>query len=347
MNDGPRTRGMAPALESSAGESDEALALLERMGLIPPSRVTSVEPLSGGVSSDIWLVRTDESALVLKRPRRRLKVEADWQAPLDRGASEAAWLDYVSSVLPGTCPRVLGYDEESFAIALDYLDPAHHRNWKSELLAGRIHPGFAEAVGRDLGRIHSASARTPALSSQFDHPDLFESLRIEPYLVRAATAVPEASEALGEIIDSLRSTRNALVHGDVSPKNILVGDRPVFLDAECATWSDPAFDAAFCLTHLRLKQLHLRQHAAELDESARTFTTGYLAQVDWEDPVDAAARVERIVPALMLARVAGASPAEYLDPSTREVVRGISLAALLSGRPVAGLINDIQGAARG
>src|SRR4029079_5572158 len=136
----------------------------------------------------------------------------------------------------------------------------------------------------------------------------FESLRVEPYLVRAGVAVPEASEALGAIIESLRSTRIALVHGDVSPKNILVGERPVFLDAECATWSDPAFDAAFCLTHLNLKQLHLPARAAELKESARAFTAGYLAQVDWEDPADAATRVERIVPALMLARVVGASP---------------------------------------
>ena len=347
MNDGARTQGIAAVTESSAGGPDEAIALLARMGLIRSSRVTSVEPLSGGVSSDIWLVRTDESALVLKRPRRRLKVEADWQAPLDRGASEAAWLDYVSSTLPGACPRILGYDAESFAIALDYLDPAHHRNWKSELLAGRIDPGFAAAVGRDLGRIQSVSAREPGLSSRFDHPDLFESLRIEPYLVRAATAVPEASDALGAIVESLRSTRIALVHGDVSPKNILVGDRPVFLDAECATWSDPVFDAAFCLTHLSLKQLHLPAHAAELKESARAFASGYLDQVDWEDPADAATRVERIVPALMLARVAGASPAEYLDEPTREVVRAISIEALLSGGPVDGLINDSQGAARG
>jgi tRNA A-37 threonylcarbamoyl transferase component Bud32 len=347
MIDEVRADRAGEAADSSAGDCGEAIDLLQRMGLVRPSRVTAAEPLSGGVSSDIWLVRTSETAIVLKRPRQRLKVEAEWQAPLDRGASEAAWLDYASTALPGACPRVLGYDDESFAIALDYLDPAYHRNWKSELLAGRVDPGFAEAVGRDLGRIQSASARTSGLSSRFDHQDLFESLRIEPYLVRAAIAVPEASEALGEIIENLRATRTALVHGDVSPKNILVGDRPVFLDAECATWSDPAFDAAFCLTHLTLKRLHLPTHAAQFKESAQAFTAGYLGQVDWEDPADTTARVERIVPALMLARVAGASPAEYLEASTREAVRAISIEALLSGQPVDGLINDTQGAARG
>jgi aminoglycoside phosphotransferase (APT) family kinase protein len=325
----------------------EALEPLVRMGLARPEDIVSAEPLSGGVSSDIWLIRTDAAALVLKRPRRKLKVEADWQAPLDRGASEAAWLEYVSTAVPGSCPRVLGYDEESFAIALEYLDPARHRNWKSELLAGAIDPGFAARVGQDLGRIHSASARTPELAPQFDHPDLFESLRIDPYLRRTAAAVPEARDALEGIIGALRDTRVALVHGDVSPKNILVGARPIFLDAECATWSDPAFDAAFCLTHLTLKQIHLPQHAAALRESANAFTGAYLAEVDWEEPADIAARAARILPALMLARVAGASPAEYLDTAARETVRAIAIESLVTGQPVEDLIHERQGAAHG
>ncbi|WP_171013146.1 aminoglycoside phosphotransferase family protein [Microbacterium sp. 2FI] len=307
----------------------------------------SAEPLSGGVSSDIWLIRTDDIALVLKRPRRKLKVEADWQAPLDRGASEAAWLEYVSSAVPGSCPRVLGYDEESFAIALEYLDPARHSNWKSDLLAGRVDPAFAGAVGRDLGRIHSASARAPELAFQFDHPDLFESLRVEPYLVRTAAAVPEAREALESIIGTLRVTRVALVHGDVSPKNILAGQHPVFLDAECATWSDPAFDAAFCLTHLTLKQIHLPQHAAALRASAQEFAGAYQAEIDWEEPADVAARVARILPALMLARVEGASPAEYLNPAARDIVRAVALDALATDRPIEDLINQRQGAVHG
>lgn len=325
----------------------EAVALLERMGLVASWEVISAEPLSGGVSSDIWLIRTADRAIVLKRPRLQLKVAADWRAPLDRGASEAAWLDYISNALPGSCPRVLGYDQDSFAIALEYIDPARHRNWKSELLDGRVDPGFAARVGRDLGLIHSASARTPGLEERFDHPELFESLRIEPYLVRTAAAVPEARDALEPIIAGLRGARIALVHGDVSPKNILVGDRPVFLDAECATWSDPAFDAAFCLTHLTLKRLHLPARAAVLREAADRFTAAYLDEVDWEERADVAARVARIVPALMLARVAGASPAEYLDETTRDVVRGIALYALATAQPVETLIPHEEGARRG
>jgi Ser/Thr protein kinase RdoA (MazF antagonist) len=202
-------------------------------------------------------------------------------------------------------------------------------------------------VGRDLGRIHAASARTPGLADRFDNAALFESLRVEPYLLRTAAAVPEAREALESIIADLRRTRIALVHGDVSPKNILVGEHPVFLDAECATWSDPAFDAAFCLTHLTLKRLHMPAHAVRLEESARAFTDAYVAEVDWEEPSDVAARVARILPALMLARVSGASPAEYLNEPTRAVVRRIAVHALVSSSPLDEQIARTEGAARG
>jgi aminoglycoside phosphotransferase (APT) family kinase protein len=341
---GPRNGAIpteAPPSDATADAADraEALGLLERLGLASTDGAV-VESLSGGVSSDIWLVRTGERSLVLKRPRQRLKVAADWRAPIDRGASEAAWLDYVGSVVPGACPSVLAYDPGTYAIALEYLDPASHRNWKSLLMAGEVDAGFAGAVGRDLGRIHRASAGTPELRPTFDHQDLFETLRIEPYLVRAAAAAPEVRELLEAVIAGLRSTRIALVHGDVSPKNILVGDRPVFLDAECATWGDPAFDASFCLTHLALKEIHLPQAASAFRDAAKAFETRYLAEVDWESADETKARIVRIVPALMLARVAGASPVEYLGDAERKTVGRIARAALVAGRPIEEIIDE-------
>ena len=312
--------------------------VLAGLGLLPDD--AELEPLSGGVSSDIWLVRGGPRPFIVKRPRERLKVAADWTAPIDRGASEAAWLEYVADAVPGACPRVLGYDPETFAIALEYVDTDTHPNWKSELMAGRVVARFAGAVGQDLGRIHAASVRTAGLADRFDHQDLFETLRIEPYLVRTASAVPEARGPLERVIDELRSTRIALVHGDVSPKNILAGEDPVFLDAECATWSDPAFDAAFCLTHLTLKELHLPEFASALRAAAHAFEARYLEQTDWADAAALRARITRIVPALMLARVSGASPAEYLTDSARRRVGVIATEALTSGRRVEDIIDE-------
>lgn len=315
--------------------------LLDRLGLL--FEPLQAERLSGGVSSDIWLIQGADGPFVLKRPLEKLRVSANWTAPLDRGDSEAAWLAFASEAVPGRCPRVLGFDADAHAIALEYVDPAAHANWKSELLAGRVDVEFAGAVGRELGRIHSASARTPGLAERFDHQDLFESLRIEPYLLRTAAAVPEAAEPLRRIVAELRETRRGLVHGDVSPKNILTGAHPIFLDAECATWSDPAFDLAFCRTHLTLKEVHLPRHASTLRAASRALEDAYLAEVGWEDPLQVQARTARLIPALLLARVAGASPAEYLTDAERVRVGALARTALREGAP----IEDVLGAPEG
>jgi aminoglycoside phosphotransferase (APT) family kinase protein len=333
----------APTTDASQVDADALAAILVRLDLARPGEAIELEALSGGVSSDIWVVRTAGRTFVVKRALERLKVDADWHAPLARVASEAAWLEYAGTVVEGACPRVLAFDAQTYTMVMEYLDPAVHRNWKSELLAGRVDPGVAASVASRLGRIHAASAGDAALAERFDHADLFESLRIEPYLVRAAASVPEAREPLAEVADSLRATRVGLVHGDVSPKNILVGAEPVFLDAECATWGDPAFDAAFCLTHLVLKRIHLPAQRDALRASARAFQEAYLAEVVWEDAAAVSRRIDRIVPALLLARVAGASPVEYLDDAERTRVRRLALSALGTGEPVGALIDDEEG----
>ncbi|HEU5223364.1 MAG TPA: aminoglycoside phosphotransferase family protein [Candidatus Lumbricidophila sp.] len=320
------------------GRSDasdaEALGLLEHLGLIAAGDRPKLTALIGGVSSDIWVVDDGSRTYVLKHAREQLKVAADWHAPVDRGEAEAAWLAFVAEHVPGAAPTVLAYDEETFAIALEFLDPAKFANWKTLLLSGTVDVAFAGAVGRSVGRIHAASAATPGLAEQFANQELFEALRIEPYLQRTAAAVAEASDAVNDVIAGLRATQVALVHGDMSPKNILVGDRPVILDAECATWGDPAFDAAFCLNHLVMKAIHLPDHRVALLDAAAAFMAAYLAEVNWEAPDAIEARIDRVLPALLLARVAGASPAEYLTADDQAVAKRVAIESLNSGRRV-------------
>lgn len=321
----------------------EAVALLRRMGLGVPGGEVKVVPLSGGVSSDIWRVGLGGADVVVKRPRRLLAVADEWQAPLDRGASEVAWLGYASEVVPGCTPTVLGFDAETFAIALEYLQPNGYPNWKQQLLSGTIDPGVAARLGGLLARIHSASAGEPELAERFDNQHLFEELRIEPYLRRSAAAVPDAREAMDEVIAGLEETRIGLVHGDLSPKNILVGEggaRPVILDAECATWGDPAFDTAFCVSHLVIKELHLPRFAPQLRAAARAFEHAYLSEATWGDSLEVAARVARIVPALVLARMKGASPVEYLEARERAELLELAVAALRERRPIWDLMDS-------
>ena len=93
------------------------------------------------------------------------------------------------------------------------------------------------------------------------------------------------------------TTKHALVHGDISPKNILVGPGgPVFLDAECAWWGDPAFDLAFCLNHLLLKGLWNRGAQERFLDAFGRMSESYLAGVTWEPPADVEARAARLLP---------------------------------------------------
>ena len=282
------------------------------------------------MSSDIWKVELAAGAVCVKRALPKLRVAADWQAPPDRNLYEWRWFSFVSEAFPGSAPRPLAFDPERRLLAMEFLEPDRHPLWKSELLAGRVDPGFAAAVGRQLGRIHALSAARPALAAQFDNAKGFFALRIEAYLLAAAERRPEAAAAIRALAERTADARIALTHGDVSPKNILIGPAgPVFLDAETATWGDPAFDLAFCLNHLLLKRLPVVGRADALNASFTALAEAHLAEVAWEARAELEARAAGLLPALMLARVDGKSPAEYIvDEDHKDIVRQAAIALL-------------------
>jgi Ser/Thr protein kinase RdoA (MazF antagonist) len=136
---------------------------------------------------------------------------------------------------------------------------------------------------------------------------------LEPYLLATGRAHPDLAEPMRTLTETTMANKRALVHGDVSPKNILCGpDGPVFLDAECAWWGDPAFDLAFCLNHLMLKCLWVPACVSSLLQSFEALTAAYLPLVEWEPPAGLEARAAHLLPALFLARVDGKSPVEYI-----------------------------------
>ncbi len=316
----------------TTGPTPEPLdAFLVGHGLVGPGSRASREPLAGGVSSDIWLVRADGRPFVVKRPLADLKVAGTWQAPLARSDSEAGWLRVAGELLPGVCPRVLAYDPERHLLALEYLDPATHRLWKLDLLAGVVDLTTASAVGERIGTIHRLTSAMPQLAAQFATDDLFRALRMEPYLERLTDRHPDLAAPLAELVTATMGNRHALVHGDVSPKNILQGPRgPVLLDAETAWWGDPAFDLAFCANHLLLKCLLPGAPTDALLAACWAMVRAYLPQVTWEPPERLTARVTRLLPALLLARVDGTSPVEYLDDAAQDVVRAVARSFILT-----------------
>jgi aminoglycoside phosphotransferase (APT) family kinase protein len=309
---------------------------LGRHGLMQPGEEATLTPLTGGVSSDLWQVSLPGRTLCVKGALARLKVAQEWLAPVSRNRVEYQWLQFAGTVAPTQVPEVLAYDEEDGLFAMQYLPPKDYPVWKDQLLAGQVDPAAAFDVGDLTGRLHSASTKDSTAAGRFATDDNFDALRIEPYFRVTARANRDLTDRILELGAVTAGTHLAVVHGDVSPKNILNGPHgPVLLDAECAWFGDPAFDVAFCLNHLLLKAIILPDHTVQLRRSARMLLDGYARHIDWEPAADLMGRVAALLPLLTLARVDGASPVEYLTPPQRDLVRR-NARALLS-RPAAGI----------
>jgi aminoglycoside phosphotransferase (APT) family kinase protein len=306
---------------------------LHELGLAGAGPLTGA-PLAGGVSSDIWRVDTERGSLCAKRALPKLRVAADWRAPIERNLYEARWMQVADEAHPGCAPRVLGQHPRLGVLAMEYLAPARHTLWKQALRDGDVEAATAQAVGQILARIHSWSAARPQLAAQFATDPIFFDIRLEPYLLATARRHPGLASALERLVETTRAHKLALVHGDVSPKNILAGPHgPVFLDAECAWWGDPAFDIAFCLNHLLLKCLWNPPAARALLTAFDTLAAAYLQGVDWEPVQALERRAAALLPGLLLARIDGKSPVEYVsDELQRERVRRV--AGALLRRPV-------------
>ena len=309
-----------------------------------PDAGFSVEPLTGGVSSDIVKVTlVDGRLLCAKRALARLKVASDWQAPLERNHYEVAWLRRASAIVPGAAPRVHAEDETRGIALLEFLPPQDYRLWKSELLAGRADADLPVRVADALGRIHAATLNDQTAAAEFPTDHLIDALRLDPYLRHTADRHPHLRDRILAVLKTTANAKLALVHGDVSPKNILVNihsGQPVLLDAECAWYGDPAFDAAFCLNHLALKSIHLPAIGDRLLDQARRFFNEWISHFPPGHRFGLESRTAALLPCLMLARIDGKSPVEYLDENARDLVRQISIPLIETPRTSLALVFD-------
>jgi tRNA A-37 threonylcarbamoyl transferase component Bud32 len=300
------------------------LAFLHDRRLLRIGERANITPLTGGVSSDLWRVDMRTGTICVKGALAQLKVAHAWHAPVSRNEVECDWLKFAAGVCPDQVPRVIDHDPEASLFAMEFLSPETYPVWKTQLLDGRVDVTTAHQVGDLVGRLHSASAADPDCAARFATDANFDALRIEPYLHVTAEAHPDLRPRLIELAGTTSRTHLAVVHGDVSPKNILIGpDGPVLLDAECAWFGDPAFDIAFCLNHLLIKSVKLPGRGPDLHVAARALAEGHARHIDWESPDEFEARMVALLPALALARVDGASPVEYLGTAQRHAIRGL------------------------
>lgn len=322
---------------SKPTEEDIVRSALRRMGLADADEQPALTPLSGGVSSLILRANTRRGPVCVKQALPALKVASEWLAPLARNHAEVAWLREVARHQPQAVPQLLGEDPTSYSFAMTWLPPQDYPVWKILLRDGAATPAFAARVAEIVGGIHARSAHDAGLAARFAHDRNFFELRLDPYFIAASHAHPDCAPVLQALTASTAARRIALVHGDISPKNLLAGPQgPVILDAECAWYGDPAFDAAFCLCHLLAKCLWQPAHVDLYLASFDAFVAAYLGQVDWEartgtDGIEG--RIAQLLAGILLARVDGKSPLEYLDDAGRRLQREFARDWLLPPLP--------------
>ena len=195
------------------------------MGLLAPGITPRGQVLTGGVSSDIWRVDLADGPVCVKRALAKLRVAADWQAPVDRNLYEARWMRRANAAVPGAAPALLGQDVASGALAMQFLSPVDHKLWKNQLRDGHADPGFAAAVAERLACIHAATAADPSVAADFPTDAIFEAIRLEPYLLATAHAHPDLAPQLEALAATTQTNKRALVQA-MSVRRISWQGRP-------------------------------------------------------------------------------------------------------------------------
>ena len=314
-------------------DETNAAAYLSSRGLVDPDSVEKVELLGWGVSNVLVKVQTRGDCMVIKQSLARLRVTEDWFADRERIYRECACIETLSTILPtGALPEVRYQDQDNYLFVMSCA-PEEGVNWKEQLLAGQVDETVAGKVGAALGAIHRETTGSSAVRERFLNDQVFIQLRIEPYHWTTAKVHPDLAQVIQREAARMLEVKTALVHGDFSPKNIIVTGQDVFLlDFEVVHYGNPVFDLAFMLNHLMLKSVHNAGIRNMYFHAARSFWQGYTEQAGLD--LRTAAQRERDTikqtGCLMLARIDGKSPAEYIvDPAVKESVRSIARDILL------------------
>jgi aminoglycoside phosphotransferase (APT) family kinase protein len=300
------------------------ITYLRETGRIGASEQPTLTNLVGGVSNRTVLLRRENGEVwVIKQALAKLRVAVEWFSDPIRIEREADGMTALTTLTPPRAvPRLIFLDRQRHLLAMEAV-PQPHDNFKSLLMTGKVEPDHFQQFGTLLGMIHRGGWIGRAeFSRRFSDRQFFESLRLEPYYVYAAdqSAAPVAAEFLGDLVAQTRGTANTIVHGDFSPKNILIhAGKLILLDHEVIHFGDGAFDVGFSFAHLLSKGHHLPRSRAALADAAIIYWNAYiqaLGDVPWRS--DLPERSVRHALGCLLARCIGRSPLEYLGPIERQ-----------------------------
>jgi 5-methylthioribose kinase len=328
-------------------DASNAEEYLRGSGRLTSAESVTIRELPGGVSNVVLLVSDTAGAprFVLKQAREQLRVAQPWFCSPERIWREVAVMQVCLRALehaeaaekcPGELsigvPRVLFTDREQYLFAMTAV--GEHSVWKSQLMQGVFSLETAAACGRLLGTIHAQTWGRLDVAQELGDQKFFDALRLDPYYRHVARTQSELAPALQNLEQSLADHPRCLVHGDFSPKNLLVHDSGVTLvDFEVGHFGDPAFDLGFFLTHLLLKATRRPEHWPSLmelaDEFWRRYQQAMIAICGSREYETLVARGIANLAGCLLARVDGKSPVDYLQPPAQESVRRFARELLL------------------
>lgn len=315
--------------------------LLVEHHIITADTNLEVEQLSGGVSCVVFkaTVTTNKKATVttnnvsssapspayvIKQARPQLQTQQTWLADVGRYRTEVDAASLLASLLPGSVPEVLAVDDERHAFVMQSV--ANQGTWKDELLNKKVDLEIAKQAGKMLGEIHEISRNemSPDWKKKFASKRFFYQLRIEPYFRTIAKLHSGIAKPIEQLIQDMLTDESCLVHADFSPKNMLITTKRelVLIDHEVAHMGNPTFDLAFCLALLAAKSIHMPTVRGELCEAMRVFSVRYSETGNFT--AQSLERIPMMLAAMMLARVDGKSPAEYLTATERATMSEIA-----------------------
>ena len=295
-----------------------------KFNLIQQNSKFSCKRITDGVSSDIWYIKTINRAFCAKRALSKLTVKEDWHAPVSRSNYEAKYFEVCKKIIPESFPKVLGHDKRKYILAMEWYDSKTHEVWKKKLLSRKVDQKDTEEVAEILGKIHSVFYKDKEIEKNFNNDKTFHDIRIEPYLLFTSKSYPNFQKEFLDMAENLKKNKRTLIHGDFSPKNILISKtKPKILDAETACWGDPTFDLAFCLNHILLKSILQRKYNINYTPLLLSFVNTYFNKFKAESKKNMLAKLFKLLAMLLLARVDGKSPVEYLKSKDKIIVRNL------------------------
>lgn len=336
--------------------SDTAADYLRSTGRAVSEEPVTASELAGGVSNLVLLVTLPSRGeqFVLKQARGRLRVKEEWLCSVERIWREVEVLQACGEILQSrsaergvrsqegwkSCvPWILWEDRENYLYAMSAA-AEDHRTWKELLLAGEIQVSLeiAAASGGLLATLHGRSWQDPSIAARFSDRSYFDQLRLDPYYRQVARVHPALSPAIDQLLESLDHNRCCLVHGDFSPKNLLVWPGHLMLiDFEVGHYGDPAFELGFFLAHLVLKciwsGLRRGEYSGVLREFWNAYRLGLSEKVSESEMAALEGRMMLNLSGCLLARVDGKSPVDYLSAEQQQRVRLLAITWLQQSPP--------------